>query len=179
MLSASQWQISLCIRRVSVTFVPKPGVLTWLPCTTLHGLTPGSGAYGIKGLDLQLVLGPLLQALQGDLPLQPVVHQSYAGLTPQVCSQHSDPVAHALRVSVVLGLWQWLPGKHQTIRISQQDYSRRCSLTKGVLISWSVMKMRKKNKHHDFNEYIQWTVKDKKIENNNNNELTMSCRRKI
>ncbi len=102
------------------------GVLTWLARASLHRLTPGSGAYRIKGLDLQLVFGPLLQTLQGDLPLQPVVHQSCAGLTPQVRSQHSDPVAHALRVSIVLGLWQWLRG-NITLVISQENYWQRCS----------------------------------------------------
>ncbi len=104
------------------------GVLTWLTRASLHRLTPGSEAYGIKGLDLQLVFGPLLQTLQSDLPLQPVIHQSCAGLTQQVCSQHSDPVAHALRVSIVLCLWQWLRG-NITLVISQQNYRQRCSST--------------------------------------------------
>lgn len=48
-------------------------------------------------------------------------------------------------------------------------------MTKGVLISRSVMKMRKKM-HHDFNEYIQQTINDEKklTLSDINNELTMS-----
>lgn len=48
-------------------------------------------------------------------------------------------------------------------------------MTKGVLISRSVMKMRKKM-HHDFNEYIQQTINDEKKLTlpDINNELTMS-----
>lgn len=55
-----------------VAFVFHIPLLTRLPGPAVDWLAPGSWANTVDGLNSDLVLCPLLQVLDGELPLQPV-----------------------------------------------------------------------------------------------------------
>ena len=86
---------------------PEPQ-LTRLPRPAPHGCTPGPGTDGVEGLHLQLVLGPLLQPLDRELPLQPITDDLGQHRRGQVRAPVLNPVAHGLGVPVVPRVWQWL-----------------------------------------------------------------------
>lgn len=84
--------------------------LTRLPRAAPDGLAPGPGPDGVEGLDLQLVLGPLLQLLQRALPRQAVPQHPQQGRGRRLHAPGPDPVPHGLGVPVVLRVRERLPG---------------------------------------------------------------------
>lgn len=84
--------------------------LTGLSGPAVDRLAPGPGADAVDGLNSDLVLGPLLQVLDGELPLQPVhddVRQD-PPFGPGFGVLH--PVADEIWIPVVLPLWKRLRG---------------------------------------------------------------------
>lgn len=73
-------------------------------------LAPGSRANSIDSLDTDLVLCPLFQVLDGELPLQPV--HDYMEENSSFGSRLAvlDAIADVIWVAVVLPLWKWLRG---------------------------------------------------------------------
>lgn len=98
----SKYVFGLLMKRVSV--------LTGLSGPAMDRLAPGPGADTVDGLNSDLVLGPLLQVLDGELPLQPVhddVRQD-SPFGPGFGVLH--PVADKIWIPVVLPLWKRLRG---------------------------------------------------------------------
>lgn len=90
-------------------------VVWWWRLTGLSGPTPDWWAPGpcpnaVDGLDSDLVLGPLLQVLHGELPLQAVADDVDQGAALRTSPGILDPVSHLLGVPVVFPLRQRLEG---------------------------------------------------------------------
>ena len=85
--------------------------LTGLSRPPLNGLAPGPGSDAVERLNADLVLGPLLQVLDGELPLQAVrddvVQQLVRGSDLAVL----NPVPHQLWSPVILPLRERLSHK--------------------------------------------------------------------
>lgn len=83
-------------------------ILTRLPGPAVDWLTPGTGANPVDGLNSDLVLGPLLQVLDCELPLQPVHDdmRENSPFGPGFGVLH--PVADKIRIPIVLPLWKRL-----------------------------------------------------------------------
>ncbi len=85
-------------------------VLTRLPGPAVDRLTPGPGADPVDGLNSDLILGPLLQVLDGELPLQPV-HDDVGQNSPfRPGFRVLYAVSNKIWIPVVLPLWKRLRG---------------------------------------------------------------------
>lgn len=82
--------------------------LTRFPRPSVDRRAPGSRADAVDGLNSDLVLGPLLQVLDGELPLQPVHDDMGENSTFGPCFGVLQSVANQVWVPVVLPLWQRL-----------------------------------------------------------------------
>lgn len=71
-------------------------------------LAPGSRADAVDGLNSDLVLRPLLEVLNGELPLQSVHDDVGQNPSFRPGFRVLDPVAHQLWVPIVLPLWKRL-----------------------------------------------------------------------
>lgn len=79
-------------------------ILTGLSGPAVDRLAPGPGADPVDGLDSDLILGPLLQVLDSELPLQPV-HDDMGENSPfRPGFRVLDPVADEIWIPVVLPL---------------------------------------------------------------------------
>lgn len=90
-----------------VTFVQNQCV-TWLFSFAQHRTAPGSRPNAIEGLNAQLVLHPLLKALNCHLSRKAVRNCLHPGLPKSVCSLCTYTVTYTFRISVISWLWKWL-----------------------------------------------------------------------
>lgn len=98
--------------------------------TESHHFAPRSCPDGVEGLDLQLVLRPLLQVLDGALPFQPVADDLQQGGRLQIHAPELDAVPHGLWVAIVLRVGQGLEEK------SKQKPNIRAQSTVPELCKW-------------------------------------------
>ena len=93
-----------CVGTLGVCVCVCVSSLTRLPGPAEDGCAPGPRADAVEGLDADLVLGPLLQVLDGELPLQAVGDDMGQNTSRGASFEVLDPVAHQLRVPIVLPL---------------------------------------------------------------------------
>lgn len=79
--------------------------LTRLPGPPSDWLAPGPGSDTVESLNPDLVLCPLLQVLDSELPLQPVSYHMGQRLALGACTGVLEPVAQQIWVPIVLPLW--------------------------------------------------------------------------
>lgn len=85
-------------------------ILTRLPSPAVDWLAPGPRANTIDGLNSDLILSPLLQVLDSELPLQSV-HDDVRENSPFSSSfRVLDPIADKIWIPIVLPLWKRLRG---------------------------------------------------------------------
>lgn len=83
-------------------------VLTGLPGPSMDRLAPGPRANTVNGLNSDLILGPLLQVLDSELPLLPV-HDDMGENSPFGPGfRVLHPVANEIGIPIVLPLWKRL-----------------------------------------------------------------------
>lgn len=76
----------------------------------MYRLAPGPGAYTINGLNSDLILSPLLQVFNGELPLQ-TVHDDMGEDSPFRASfPVLHPIANKVWAPIVFPLWKRLRG---------------------------------------------------------------------
>lgn len=92
------------------------GVSTRFCSACMGSVAPRSRAYGVVGLDLNLVLGPGIQALYCGFSRLPCsIHVLGSVLASPICPPHTQPVSHSLWVTVILRLWKRLQGKTEWV----------------------------------------------------------------
>lgn len=77
-------------------------LLTRLSGSAPYRLTPGSRSNAVDGLNSDLILGPLLQVLDGELSLQPVCDDVQQGFRWSSSPAVLHTVTHRIRVPIVL-----------------------------------------------------------------------------
>lgn len=85
-------------------------ILTRLPGPAVDWQAPGPGANTVDGLNSDLILHPLLQVLDSELPLQPV-HDDMGENSPfRPGFGVLHPVANEIWIPIILPLWKRLRG---------------------------------------------------------------------
>lgn len=98
-------------------------ILTGLPGPAVDRLAPGPRADTVNGLNPDLILSPLLQVLDSELPLQSVHDHMGENSSRRTGFRVLHPVADEIGIPIVLPLWKRLRGFFFLLILSVQANS--------------------------------------------------------